>query len=67
MEVFPRSSRASGGPADPGEEDDRDACANGSVKVGWAVKCQEYRDGQSKVGIRTTLGSGATESRLSFS
>ena len=66
-EVFPRSSRTSGGPADPGEKDDRVARANGRVKTGWAVKRHDYRDGQSKVGSRTTLGSEAAESRLSIS
>ena len=66
-EVFPQSSRTSGCPADPGEEDNRVARANERVKTGWAVKRHDYRDGQNKVGIRTTLGSGAAESRLSIS
>ena len=66
-EVFPRSSRTSGGPADPGEEDDRVARANGRVKTEWAVKHHDYRDGQNKVGIWTTLGSDAAESRLKIS
>ena len=37
------------------------------MKTGRAVKHLTYRDGQSKVGIRTTLGSGAAESSLSLS
>ena len=66
-EVFPRSSRTFGGLADPGEEDDQVARANGRVKTGWAVKRHDYRDGQIKVGIWTTLGNGAAESILSIS
>ena len=66
-EVFPRSSRTSGGPADPGEEDDRVARVNGRVKTGWAVKHHDYQDGQNKVGTRTKLGSCAAESRLKSS
>ena len=66
-EVFPRSSRISEGPADPGEEYLQVARAKGCVKTGWAVKRQDYRDGQSKECIRTTLGSGVVESRLSTS
>ena len=66
-EVFPRSSRISEGPAVLGEEDVRVARAIGSVKTGWGVKRRDYRDGQSKVCIRTTLGSGVAESRLSTS
>ena len=64
--VYPRNSRNSGGPTDPREEDDRVARANGCVKTGRAVKHHTYRDGQSKVGIRTTLGSGDAESSLSL-
>ena len=66
-EVSPRSSRNSGGLADSGEEDVRAACANGRVKIGWAVTRHNYRGGLSKAGNRTTLGSGAAEGRLSTS
>ena len=43
-EVFPRSSRISAGPADPGEEDVRDARANGCVKAGWDPLLYLYVD-----------------------
>ena len=66
-EVFPRSSRISAGPADPGEEDVRDARANGCVKAGWEARRHDYQGGQSKVCSRTTLGSGMAESRMSNS
>ena len=67
VEVFPRSSRISGGPADPEEEDVRIPRAKGGVRNGGGVKRRDYRDGQSKECIRTTLGSGVAESRLTIS
>ena len=64
-EVFPQSNSIFGGPADPGEEDDRDARANGRVKTARAVKCHTSRDVQSEVGIWSFLGNCGVESRLS--
>ena len=66
-EVFPRSSRTYGSPADPGEEDDRIARANGRVKTAQVEKRHNHRDGQSKVGSQSILGSCATDNRLSNS
>ena len=66
-EVFPQSSRISAGPADPGEEDVRDARAIGRVKAGREARSHDYQGGQSKVCSRTTLGSGMADSRLSNS
>ena len=43
-EVFPLSSRTYGGPAEPGEEDDREARAEGRVKPVWAVKRHTSRN-----------------------
>ena len=55
-EVFPRSSRTYGGPAEPGKEDDREARAEGRVKPVWVVKRHTSRDEQSEVGHRSYLG-----------
>ena len=66
-EVYPRSSRSSGEPTDPREEDDRDTRANGRVKSGWTIKRHNDKDGQNKEGIRTTWECGAAESRLTIS
>ena len=63
-EVFPRSSRTFGGPADLGEEDDRDAHAKGRVKPARAVKYHTSRDEQSEVGNRSFLGNCGAASRL---
>ena len=66
-EVFPRSSRTYGSPADPGEEDDRIARANGRVKTAQVEKRHNHRDSQSKEGSRPILGSCAADNRLSNS
>ena len=63
-EVFTRSSRSIGGPADQGEEDDRDACAKGRVRPARAVKCHTSRDGLSEVGNQSVLGNCGATSRL---
>ena len=54
--VFPQSNRTYGGPTEPGEEDDREACAEGRVKPVWAVKCHTSRDEQCEMGHRSYLG-----------
>ena len=63
-EVFTRSSRTFGDPADTGEEDDRDACAKGRVKPALAVKRHTSRDEQSEVGNRSFLGNCGLAGRL---
>ena len=55
-EVFSRSSRSIRGPADPGEEDDRDARAKGRVRPARVVKRRTSRDGLSEEGNRSVLG-----------
>ena len=56
MEVFSRSSRSIGGPADPGEEDNRDAHAKGRVRPARVVERHTSQDGLSKEENRYVLG-----------
>ena len=64
-EVFPRSNRTYGGLADPGEEDNREARAEGRLKPVRTVKCHTSRDAQIEAGHRSYLGNCEAAGRLS--
>ena len=55
-EVIRNSCRYIGGPADIGEEDDREARAKGRVSPAKAVKCHSFRNGLREVGNRSVMG-----------
>ena len=65
-EVFPRSSITYGGLTEPGEEDDREARAEGRVKPVWGIKCHTSRDEQCEVGHRSYMGNCDATGSLSW-
>ena len=56
VEVIRKSSRSIGGPADIGEEDDRNARAIGRMNTERQANCQSFRNGLRVVGNRTGMG-----------
>ena len=56
VEVIRISSRYFGGPADIGEEDDRDTCVKGRVNPERKANCQSFRNGLREVGNQTGMG-----------
>ena len=64
-EVYPRKSRTSGAPAEPDEEDDRKARADGHVRTEWAVMSHTSREEQRDVGHLFLLETCAAADGLS--
>ena len=64
VEVIRKSSRSIRGPANIGEEDDRDARAKGRVSPERKANCQSFRNGMREVGNRTGMGNCGALGRL---
>ena len=62
--VIRKSCISSGGPADIGEEDDRDARAKGHVSPKRKANCQSFRIGLREVGNQTGMGNSGALGRL---